>query len=281
MSQAGDVLLPELENALEKVEVQSDGMAAHVDGYTLEANSPRHLSVLLRWSLYEFLHSGRTPDTYKSKDIVRDPLLEAELSRVMPHRETVTSARVDGRREGELLVSIDGTRVWVPDDHKVADAPGDGEVVHVRMPAARPALSPGFFLCDGSRGRSVRRPVLRLYAHLRSIDRVPDVWAAVLNCLEDKGVTYRAKVSSSPLVLPRRDALVVFLGPEGRHAVPDVVDALDGLPGVGDEVSVFARRLAAGVSVAWHPFAPRGRGPSGLSFGQHPAGGGAPGAGAA
>ncbi|MER6037938.1 T3SS effector HopA1 family protein [Streptomyces sp. NPDC001835] len=269
MSQADDLLLPELECALEKIELQSDGMVAHVDGHKLEANSPRHLSVLLRWSLYDFLHSGRGPDTYKSKDVVRNVTLEAELARVMPHQETITSARVDGRRGGELLASIDGTRVWVPEHRKLADAPGGGEVVYLSMPAARPALSPGFFLADGSRGRSVRKPVLRVYAHVRSIEAVPGVWAAALRCLEDKGVPYRAKVASSPLLLPRRDALVVFLGPDGWDAAPDIVNALDGLPGLGEEVSVFARRLAPGVSMAWHPFARRSRGPSGLSFGQH------------
>lgn len=269
MSHTADLLLPELENALEKVELRSDGMAAQVDGHKLEANSPRHLSVLLRWSLYDFLHSGRGPDTYKSKDVVRDAALEAELTRVMPHQETVTSARVDGRRGDELLASVDGTRVWVSQDRRIADAPGDGEVVYLSMPAARPALSPGFFLADGSRGRSVRKPILRVYAHVRSIDAVPGVWAAALRCLEDKGVTYRAKVASSPLLLPRRDALVLFLGPDGWDAALDIVDALDGLPGLGDEASVFARRLAPGVSMAWHPFARRSRGPSGLSFGQH------------
>ncbi|MFI9605128.1 T3SS effector HopA1 family protein [Streptomyces sp. NPDC052043] len=270
MSQAGDVLLPELESALEKVELEPDGMAAHIDGHTLEGNSTRHLSVVLRWGLYEFLHAGRAPDTYKTKGVARDGDLEAELTRVMPHRDTVTSARVDGRRDGELLASIDGTRVWVPQERLVAEAPEHGEgVVHLSMPAARPALSPGFFLADGSRGRSVRKPILRVYVHLRDIEAVPAAWAAVLHRLEDRGVTYRAKVSSSPLLLPRRDALVVFLGPDGWDAALDVADAVDGLPGIGDEVSVFARRLAPGVSTAWHPFARRTRGPSGLSFGQH------------
>ncbi|MFF7074409.1 T3SS effector HopA1 family protein [Streptomyces pseudovenezuelae] len=270
MPLSDDVLLPELQRVLEKVELRSDAMVAHIDGHKLEGNSPRHLSVMLRWGLYEFLHAGRAPDTYKTKGVVRDGGLEAELTHVMPHRDTVTSARVEGRRDGELLVSIDGTRVWVPEERRIAEAPehGDG-VVYLSMPAARPALSPGFFLADGTRGRSVRKPILRVYVHLRDIDVVPAAWAAVLHCLEDKGVTYRAKVSSSPLLLPRRDALVVFLGPDGWDAALDVVEAVDGLPGIEDEVSVFARRLAPGVSTAWHPFARRTRGPSGLSFGQH------------
>lgn len=270
MLPTADALSPALTRALESVTVQPDALAADVAGRRLEANSPRHLSIVLRWGLYEYLHAGRPADSHQTKRVLRDGDFEARLADLMPHRNTVTNARQEGQRDGELLVAIDGTRVWIPRDRLVAEAPEHGEgTVYVSVPAARPALSPGFFLTDGSRGRSVRRPIVRLYIHLEHIDAVPTAWEAVIGRLEEEGVTYRAKVASSPLLLPRRDALVVYLGPDGWEAVPEVARSVTGLPGVGSEVSDFTERLAPGLSVAWHPLARRTQGPAGLSFGQH------------
>ncbi|PVE10733.1 T3SS effector HopA1 family protein [Streptomyces scopuliridis] len=270
MPAAIDTLDPALARELEQVVVRTDGCTAVVDGHKLEANTPRHLSIYLRWALYEFLHSGRPADMYKNKDVERDAALEARLTEAIPHRNSVTSARVHERRDGELLVTIDGTRVRVPVERVVTDAPYHGDdVVYLAMPAARPALSPGFFLTDGSRGRSVRKPTLRLYVNLESLAAAEEAWRLVLNCLEDRGVPYRLKVASSPHLVPRRDALVAYLGPESWDAVAEVASCVVDLPGRGSKVSVFAEQVAPGVSVAWQPFAERSGGQTGRSFGQH------------
>ncbi|GGJ84172.1 hypothetical protein GCM10011583_14770 [Streptomyces camponoticapitis] len=270
MPAATDRLDPALAHELERVVVETDGRSAVVDGHKLEANTPRHLSIYLRWALYEFLHSGRPADMYKNKDVERDAALEARLAEAMPFRNSLTSARVNDRRDGELLVTVDGTRVRVPVERVVPDAPYQGDdVVYLAMPAARPALSPGFFLTDGSRGRSVRKPTLRVYVSLESLAAAEAAWGLVLNCLEDRGVPYRLKVASSPHLVPRRDALVVYLGPEAWDTVADVAHCVVDLPGRGSEVSVFAERVAPGVSVAWQPFAERPGGQTGRSFGQH------------
>jgi len=270
MPTATDTLDPALARELRQVVVQADGRTAVVDGHKLEANSPRHLSILLRWALYEFLHSGRSADMYKNKDVERDAALETRLAEAMPHRNAVVSAWLNERRDGELLATIDGTRVRVPVERVVSDAADHGDdVVYLAMPAARPALSPGFFLADGSRGRSVRKPTLRLYMNLESLAAAEAAWPLVLNCLEDRGVPYRLKIASSPHLVPRRDALVAYLGPESWDAVEEVASCVGDLPGRGSQVSVLTEQVAPGVSVAWQPFAKTPGRPAGLSFGQH------------
>jgi hypothetical protein len=81
-------------------------------------------------------------------------------------------------------------------------------------------------------------------------------------------VRYRAKVTSGMRLFPRRDGLVVYLGPDAWYAVDQVVAAVEGMPGLGTETSPFVRRLAPGVGAAWEPDDPR-PGKRGLSFGEH------------
>lgn len=328
---AAGPLCPRLARALEGVELRADARTAYVGGRAVEAKGPRHLLILLKAALYEHLHAGCPADAYLEP--VRDLALERELAAAMPHRNTVATARLHDRRDGELLVDTDGVLVRVPEDRLLPDGPespdlpdgpdgpdlpnGPGlpndpdrpdgpdipnlrndpngpvlpdgpegpnfpdgpessggpeshdgpEQVRLAMPAARPALSPGFFLADGSRGGSRKRPMLRVYVNLQDRESVVPAWAAVLRCLEDRGVAYRAKVGSSPAGLSRRDALVVYLGSDGLDAVVPVAEAVAGIPGRGEEVSVFAERVAAGVGVGWQPAG--GKAAPGMSFGQH------------
>jgi hypothetical protein len=136
------------------------------------------------------------------------------------------------------------------------------------LPAARPALSPGHYLVDGPAGRLAGGPILRVYVHLLGPHEAPGRWHDVLTTLNDAGVTYRAKIVSTPGGYPRRDAMVVYLGPGNWAAAGLVRDAVAGRPGTGGECSVFAHRLAPGVAAAWNPSDPR-PGFRGLSFGEH------------
>jgi hypothetical protein len=139
--------------------------------------------------------------------------------------------------------------------------------VALRYPAARPALSAGFFLVDGSAGRLAGDRVVRCYLHVEDAGAAPAIWARVLRVLEDRAVRYRAKVSSSPMLYPRRDAIVVYLD-EADAVSAELAAAAEGLPGLGRTTSVFVRELAPGVGLAVEPSDPRPR-MGHMSFGQH------------
>src|SRR5690606_28361745 len=142
-------------------------------------------------------------------------------------------------------------RVKVPADRVVAE---DGGLAVVRADAIRPALSPGFFLCDGSAGTVLGAgPILRLYVHLADPAFTPPAWAAALAALEDAGVPYRAKAFSNPAGYPRRDAMVFYLEEQGWPALEALVAAVSAYPGRVDDTSRFARRVGPGLAVAWDP----------------------------
>jgi hypothetical protein len=76
------------------------------------------------------------------------------------------------------------------------------------------------------------------------------------------------KMLSSPLLFPRRDALVVYLDQSDDAAAHGLARALEGLSGLAAETSPFTQRLARGIALADEPADPR-REYRGLSFGQH------------
>ncbi|MEO3841979.1 T3SS effector HopA1 family protein [Streptomyces sp. CNZ287] len=267
MTHADNPLPGGIKDALCRVTVRRGGRSALAWGEELVAEGPIHLRTLLQLAVYERLHAGLAlgPETWMS-GARRDAAVESRLLAAMPHRDTVVRARPAEWRAGELLADIGGVRVRVPAERVRGEA--DEGRVSVALPAARPALSPGYFLADGSRGGPRGTPLLRVYVHLDAAEAVPAVWSAVLRCLEDREVPYRAKVSSSSAFLPRRDGLVVYLGPADWSAAVDVASSSAGLPGQGADVSAFAAQLAPGAAVAWEPPAAEGAGRR-LSFGEH------------
>jgi hypothetical protein len=139
----------------------------------------------------------------------------------------------------------------------------------IRADAIRPALSPGFFLCDGSAGTVLGAgPILRLYTHLADPSFTPAAWSAALTALEEREVPYRAKAFSNPAGYPRRDALVIYLEEAGWPALPSLIETISALPGLVDDTSAFARRVGPGLAIAWDPADDR-TGMRRLSFGEH------------
>ncbi|MHA4815577.1 T3SS effector HopA1 family protein [Streptomyces aculeolatus] len=267
MARADDLLPGAVRDALSRVSVRPGGRSALAWGEELVAEGPNRLRMLLQLAVYERLHAGLAlgPETWMS-GARRDGAVESRLLAAMPHRDTVVRARPAGWRAGELLADIGGVRVRVPAERVRGEA--DEGRVNVALPAARPALSPGYFLADGSRGGPGGTPWLRVYVHVDAPEAVPAVWSAVLRRLEDREVPYRAKVSSSTAFLPRHDGLVVYLGSADWSAAVDVASSSAGLQGHGTGVSAFAAQLAPGAAVAWEPPAAEGAGRR-LSFGEH------------
>ncbi|MEV4870602.1 T3SS effector HopA1 family protein [Streptomyces syringium] len=275
MSTGTTTLPPRLTEALKEIHISPDGSEAVVHGREVTSDNPREMRRLLSEALYDVLHSGRTLEKGTISFRMRDEEFEGDLARGVPHRETTTRARVcaaeghGGTETSPLLVERDGVRVWVPRALVVdGDSETPGAVVTLRTAALRPALSPGFFMVDGSRPRPPGRDVLRVYVNITSWQEAPAVWATVLGHLEDTGTAYRAKVLSAKPLYPRRDSLVVYLAGDTAHAARGIADAVATTPGVGHETSVYTEELAPGVATAWEPD-DRRPGMTGLSFGQH------------
>jgi hypothetical protein len=245
-----------LMEALAGVWVAPDGRQARLGDAELEAPSARRMAERLGREVYQRLHAGNKGD----EDDERNPALEAALTEATPHRTSPIAVvrPTDGAADGVVL--IDGLRVRIPPDMLTGP--------EILLPAARPALSPGHYLVDAPTGRIRGAPILRIYLHLHSPAEAPARWHDILTALNGAGVTYRAKIISTPGGYPRRDAMVVYLGPGHWHAATLIRDAATGRPGVGQESSLFAHPLAPGIAAAWDPDDPR-PGRQGMSFGEH------------
>lgn len=266
-----------LGSALDLIELSADRCSGRVGDREIVAENPRELQSKMSAAVYDILHAGQRSHLTGHPRHLRDRRLEGALSARATHRTTRASGTVCTPAvpahpvpPGTVLVERDEVRVWVP--IAVLDGAGTpllpGTPVTFTHTAARPALSPGFFVTDGSRGLDRSGPVLRLYVHLLDAAAAPDVWETALGVLEAAGARYRAKILSAPRLYPRRDALVVYLPQPHWHQLPELVERLAGRTGLGDSTSLFTQRLAPGVALAFEPGDPD---PArrGLSFGQH------------
>jgi len=250
-------------DALRAVEVDLPANRAVVAGQGITAAGRAELRTKLAAALYDTLHAGATDDAPEP------PGFRDRLAAAVPHGFTHARGRVCSLAPGdEIVVELDGVRVRLP--ASAAASPVAGAVTPVRIGCARPNLAPGFFLVDGSPGHGIAQgePVLRLYLHLVEPETAIAAWRSALLLCEELGIPYRAKISRH---LPRRDALVVYLGRPAWPAVPGIVRELSGLKGLGAAVSAYAHRIADGVAAAWDPADPR-PGRQGLSFGEHRSG---------
>ncbi|WP_331721260.1 T3SS effector HopA1 family protein [Streptomyces sp. NBC_00212] len=264
-------IAPALAQALDAVTVASDGLSATVGDHTVEAPNEGVLVQKLGATLYQIVHAGRREATMPSRPrTLRDRDLDRLFTEAMPHRTTLTEAVVHpSTDDGTFIAEINGLRVQLAEsDQDRPLPPARPALATLALPAARPALSPGFFLTDGSRGIGRKTQMLRVYFHLTDPGTAPTVWATVLGYLEGEQLPYRAKISSNLDLYPRQDALVVYLGPQSWHAARGLAGAVAGMPGLGATTSALLHRIGSGVGTAWEPEDPR-PGRRGLSFGEH------------
>jgi hypothetical protein len=255
-----------LASVVRAVEIADGGLSARVGERTVTADGPRALLPALSAALYETFHSGHAHDP-AARPGERHLSLEEALTAGVPHRHTSVSVPVHEKGAREWVVDLLDVRVRVP-GQRVAESGRDGWAV-IQADAIRPALSPGFFLCDGSAGSVLGgRPILRLYVHLADPSYTPEAWRIALGVLEGRPVPYRAKAFSRPSGYPRRDAMVIYLEEAGWPVLPELIAALSPLPGLVDDVSSYAKRVGPGLAVAWDPADDR-TGMRLLSFGEH------------
>ncbi|MFD4141782.1 T3SS effector HopA1 family protein [Streptomyces sp. NPDC058572] len=265
---------PALLEAARQVQVSQDRTTATVGARHIEADTSRELRRLLSDALYQELHAGLDLEENPLPFRLRDAEFERVLAEAVPHRETTLRglvrevARPADDDTSTYLVELGGVLVRVPADRiRGEGAVRPGVIVGVANTSLRPALSPGFFLVEGTAPHR-SRDLLRVYVHITRWTAADTIWRTALDHLEEHKVTYRAKIVSSKHLYPRRDALVVYLDRDSRHAVHELAEAVGGLPGVGSQTSAFTRRLRPGVAAAWEP-SDSAAGMDGLSFGQH------------
>lgn len=264
-----------LRDALDTVRIASDGRTAWVGDDEITAESPPAMRFTLARTLYEVLHTGRGIRDRKPAKTLRAPEYEARIAEATPHPTTVAPAILTERRTaaGRRVVEIDGLRLGVPDSvplretgRTVGDPPRP--VVLMTLPAARPLISPGFFLVDSGKGRTGGGDLLRMYLRVADAEQGPALWNAVLSTLESRSAVYRAKIISNPASLPRNDGMVVYLSAESWGVVDALTESAvaTGLP--DGPPPAFAHVVAPGVTAAWEPKDDR-TGMRGLSFGEH------------
>ncbi|WP_405921126.1 T3SS effector HopA1 family protein [Streptomyces sp. NBC_00122] len=268
------VLSERLRSALEELEVDPGALTARVLDTTVTASTLPELRHALAYKIYEVLHAGMTLGDEPALRTLRDRRYERLLSDAVAHHDTLVEASVTeaatSADNARRIATIDGVRTLVD-----APAPADAQVARradrdrflLRYPSRRPALSPGFFLVDGSRGRPRTTRLRRYYLHIEDAAAAPQAWGQLLTVLEGGATRYRAKISSNPLYYPRRDAIVVYLDDDDA-ALFDAAGIAAVLTGLGRTTSVFARELAPGVSSAEEPSDSR-PGMARMSFGQH------------
>ncbi|MBO0802821.1 MAG: hypothetical protein J2P25_07070 [Nocardiopsaceae bacterium] len=271
-----DALSPRVAEALRTVTVSPDGRGATVGRRRLSADGAESLRPLLAGAIYEELHAGWVRPDIPAGRSLRDRAADARFRELMPYRDALQRVPVLDASGDDLLVRLDGVGVWMPGERVIERYPSavdgaddeDGESALVRVPADRPALSSGFFLADSPAQWGPGGSILRVYVHLTSMDAAFAAWSAVLGALAETSARYRVKVASSPVMLPRRDALVLYAGDQDDDLARRVAEAVRDVPGIGTGTSVFARPAAPGVSTAREPADPR---PDmrGLSFGEH------------
>lgn len=167
---------------------------------------------------------------------------------------------VAGRRG--LLVARDGVVVHASAGQtRVRDG-----VLQVRLPADRPAASPGFFATTSRRGGpSGTGPLVRVYLHLRP-GQALDAFTDLVASLDGARIRFCAKVIDHLDGFDRPDTAVVYTA---REDCPRAVQAAVAVgrhrpDAFAPEVPAFTLPLAPGIALAEDPAA----GP-GVSFGRH------------
>lgn len=234
-------------------------------GSALPESAARALLVSrIRSRLYEsFYCLGGVGAVEQGKRAARwpDPELVAALSAANTGRGGWEQGwRIDGRRDGALLVSRDGLRVMaLPSQCRATE---DG--IAVALPAELPVWSPGFFtvIGDANLDPAPEELIARLYFNVRCAG-APSIVGAVTSALNRAHVPFRMKVADHPERFGRCDAAVLYLPsaalPHRRRLLRRVVEACS--PHLQPRTPVFTKPLAPGVGYGEE------RGAAGESFG--------------
>src|SRR5207245_1693865 len=91
------------------------------------------------------------------------------------------------------------------------------------------------------------------HPHVRTPPALVAAWRLALALLERQRAAYRAKAVSLPELLPRNDAVVVYLGADDVAIATRLASTVSGVAGIGTAVSAFAERVGEGVASPGNP----------------------------
>ncbi|GAB3654539.1 hypothetical protein GCM10027589_13240 [Actinocorallia lasiicapitis] len=251
-----EVLAPRISEILPRIDVDGEGLSASLDGVIVTGDSVKTLTARLASMLYRVVHAGQPHEISSTAN--HPQRYAGRLAESVPHQWTRRNAQILEANDGAAVVELDGVRVRVMKDRLCPPH-------QVLISAARPALSPGFFLVDGSTMLPSEGAVVRIYVHAGATAAI-EAWLHALRYLEHHEIPYRAKVISDPASLPRRDSLVIYLSSLSMEWVPGLVATLARIPDFLPDVSPFTREVTTGVALAWEPMDPRS---SNVSLGEH------------
>jgi hypothetical protein len=177
---------------------------------------------------------------------------------------------VVSREEGYAFVSNGALMVLVEDFARLDPATAaPTEAVRLRLPCARPYLTPGFFYVMSPAGPLRREePTVRLYMNL-SPEGAPLVARALLTGLGEQGVRFEAKFGNDPRRYARLETGVLYIGAEGAATAARLLRAAaEAEPTLWREgTPLFAHPLGRGLAAAENPTSRQEQVPE--SFGQH------------
>lgn len=264
-------LSAEISDVLPQIAVDLTSLTVEVRGEVCTAGTLAALRADLARLIYRRFHQGLAENGHADAESARDRRFEQQAADLVPHEFRQSRAVPMKSEGGSMLVGVNGVRVWVPKAHVYDEGVGSGaDDIGVLLPAARPMLSPGYLLVDSSRQQAwtSEDPVLRVYVGLSDTDTALLTWRKILRDLENENFGYRAKLLVRAKNYPQRDAIVVYLRPEAKGALPVVRRAVSSAGGASERTSPFARQVAAGVAIAWEPDGGQVRSRR-LSFGEH------------
>lgn len=256
-----------LHELLSRVHLAPDRRAAVIEKVRLIAQDSDSLRRELSSYIYSVMHAGQATGHEYVPFHHRDLEFESALLGVTPRPFRSAEVPLIEQVEEAAHVRFGGLRVRVPRE-RIDRVDRDNASAHIQTIAARPLLSPGFLLVDGVETAVGHGNLLRAYVHVASAEHAVAVWRRALDTLEHLELPYRIKILSSPQQFPRRDALVIYLNEPDPRDLDHLTAAMQDQPGLGDQTSPFAQRVAPGIAIAHEPVDPR---PAlgGLSFGQH------------
>ncbi|HYV43689.1 MAG TPA: T3SS effector HopA1 family protein [Myxococcaceae bacterium] len=246
------------------------------------------MTSLLEQALLE-LSSSLPRDPAPSEAALRDLIYERYFTRWNPQ-----VVPVDGRPDfvAALEAAAAGFDCWEP-GYRVAQLQGDwayvtgpqltlfvddrrsdlqppdakeGDEVRVRVPCARPNLTPGFFYFLGRAG-----PVDHSRVHVKLYCNLSPSFAPVLlhSLLTLEGRTFEGKLVNDPEAYCRADTAVLYIAPADLPPVLQRVRDFHALhpDAFREGAPLMTREVLPGIGLAESPLPPPGQPPT--SFGQH------------
>lgn len=236
------------------------------------ALTPETTRSFLHYQLQQTLYSqfytkgAPLPHSDRAEWAREDPGFVAELAAANQGKGSVeTGWTARGVRAGRVVVERQGLTLEVAPEAcvpPISEPLASAVQISLRVPSARPNLSPGYFLVIGDAPISQGDGVVRLYWHLKPGGAATWLQSATA-ALNARNLPFHLKVLHSPRLFTRCDAGVLYLPQSAfgaaQPALRDIYAHVE--TELRSEVPAFTKSLAPGLGLA--------ESPAGESFGLH------------